>query len=102
MLDRDGEAKPFQEGPDLGDPVFDVVYLDRELPDDRPVFRRDAVQDVQFGPFNVDLQQVDAIDALRADPGRQRQDRHQVLLGGEPARQQAVYRLGEVLARVAA
>src|SRR2546421_8727045 len=62
--------------------VVALIDLDHRLADLRPIVRVEPAQHIQLALFDVDLEQVDALDLLlrddareRAQPGRYRKER---------------------------
>src|SRR5437870_2319046 len=65
--------------------IFPLIYLDDQLPNLGPITGRESAQDIQLALLDIDLQQVDPVDAfLGHDAGEGSQ------LGGYRSGTQAV------------
>src|SRR5437764_186244 len=60
----DVEPTLHEGGAQLLDPAREIVHLDHHLLDLAPVLLRQAIQRVDLALFDVDLEQVDTVDAL--------------------------------------
>ncbi|GLY85079.1 hypothetical protein Airi02_030080 [Actinoallomurus iriomotensis] len=78
------EALVVQQPDDGVEAAVDVVDLDHDPPDDRPVLGLDAQQDVQLALFHVDLQEVDHRDVVVPDHLREGPQRDLDLLAAQP------------------
>src|ERR1700761_6599828 len=67
LSDRDLEAAGLQHGDDRVPPAVNIVHLDYDLADERPMRRVDPGEDVGLGLLHVDLQKVDAGEPLLRD-----------------------------------
>ena len=84
LLDENLKTVPLEEGRNRLQ-VFPLIYLDDQLPNLGPISGRESPQDIQLALLDIDLQQVDPVDAfLGHDAGEGSQ------LGGYRSGTQAV------------
>ena len=66
LLDEDFKAVPFEQGRNRLQ-VFPLIHLDDHLSNFWPIPGVQAPQDIQLTLLDIDLQQVDTVDALFGD-----------------------------------
>src|SRR3989442_5676592 len=66
LLDEDFKAVPLEQGRNRLQ-VSPLIYLDDQLPNPGPITGRESAQDIQLALLDIDLQQVDTVDALLGD-----------------------------------
>src|SRR2546430_16809569 len=66
LLDEDFKAVPLEQGRNRLQ-VFPLIHLDDHLSNSWPIAGREPPQDIQLTLLDIDLQQVDTVDALFGD-----------------------------------